>query len=208
MDGDFSKGLQGMVAGAASGSTAAGALAELAEPDRVMNTINDIGNWKTTKAEQLQYNADVINHGEEEAALRAQNRNNERQRQKFMKDKNEQRKFADMSARIKEKTGQSVDVKTLMKADWDYRKAGIDDAKLREKALNAEMSYGGVGGVNHEKMIDIADYSTKFSKDYIMDEKKNKQLKGQLQKELRGNTAAQTQVEEMLAKLYGVKKIY
>ncbi len=208
--GDPGKVFTNMAAGATAGGTIARSVSSVADPNRIENTGRSFKQYAENKAEERQYSRDVNRGGEVYAAEQAKQRANEKKKKEFFKDEDQRKRYAQMAARIKEETGnQDVNVDNLMKADWDYREAGVKDSGLREKALTIEASRGGVGGENHGKMVDVTSYSTKFSnmRDYLMDDKKNKQLKGQLNKvnAIRGNEEAAQEVEGLLKKLYGVQ---
>ena len=103
-----------------------------------------------------------------------------------MDNKEEQAKYEEMAGRIKTKSGQDVKTEDLMKAAFDYKKAGITDEKQIETGLTMEANHGGVNGDKHDNMIDVVNMANTYGKDYVLDDKKRNSLQGVIKDTVKG----------------------
>lgn len=160
--GDFSKSLQYMGIGAMTGNTIGKAGADLSKRgiDTAVDGIKGFG-----------YEIDKARYGTAYAAEQAENKQNERARREFMKNKEEKEKYEEMAGRISRATQHDVDAKDLMSAAFDYKLAGITDEKQIENGLKMEAKYRNNKNI-HENMIDIVDMANSYGKDYVLDDKK------------------------------------
>lgn len=133
--------------------------------------------------------------------------NNAVAKREFMRNKDEEKKYKEMAGRIYQKTGKDYSVKDLMNASFDYQQAGITDEEQIEKGLALEAKHGGINGQNHEKMIDIMDFSTKYKRDSFTDPKKLAGLEGDVQSRVNGEKN-QLEVMNLLAEANGVSDYY
>lgn len=133
--------------------------------------------------------------------------NNAVAKRQFMRDKDEENKYKEMAGRIYQTTGKNYSAKELMNASFDYQQAGITDEKEIEKGLALEAKHGGVNGANHDKMIDVIDFSTKYNRDSFTDSKKLAGLEGDVQSRVSGEKN-QLEVMNLLAEKNGVSDYY
>lgn len=133
--------------------------------------------------------------------------NNAVAKREFMRDKQEEKKYKEMAGRIYQKTGKDYSVKDLMNASFDYQQAGITDEEEIEKGLALEAKHGGINGENHNKMIDVIDFSTKYKRDSFTDSKKLAGLEGDVQSRV-NSEKSQLEVMNLLAEKYGVSDYY
>lgn len=184
--GDFSKAMTYMGAGALAGRSlgkAAGNLPENAY-DFGKSTVNTLED----KLEERRYNKDKDMYGVGYAAEQAAIRQNQRAEKQFLDNKEEQAKYEEMAGRIKATTGYDVNTENLMKAAFDYKKAGITDEKQIENGLTLEAKNdkGAVGGNNHEKVMDVINMTKTYGKDYMIDDKKRNSLQGLIKDKVKG----------------------
>lgn len=133
--------------------------------------------------------------------------NNEVAKREFMRDKDEEKKYKEMAGRIYQTTGKNYSAKELMDASFDYQKAGITDEKQIEKGLELEAKHGGINGVNHDKMIDVMDFSTKYDRNSFTDSKKLAGLEGDVRSRVSGERN-QLEVMNLLAEKNSVSEYY
>ena len=99
--------------------------------------------------------SDVYNEEKYGVALAKEKKDkkqNERERKRFLNDKNEINKYKKMKSDI----GYDGDVKGLMNAAADYKEAGVSD-NLIKNSLKAEIKKDKtIGGNSHQNIIDIA----------------------------------------------------
>lgn len=81
---------------------------------------------------------------------------NDRERKKFLKDENQQKKYTEMRRDI----GYDGDLKSLMNAAADYKEAGVSDDMIKNALKVEQKRDGTIGGANHSKMIDVASFAT------------------------------------------------
>ena len=172
--GDFSKTLTYMGAGALAGNQLGKVAANI--PENLANTAKNDKNVISDKIENARYEIEKEKYGVEYAAQKSAIRQNERAKQRFMKDKAQREKYEEMAGRIKTNTEKNVSVDDLMAASFDYQKAGITDEKQIETGLTMEAKYGGVNGDKHDHMIDIVNMTKDYGKDYVTDDKKRNQI--------------------------------
>lgn len=150
---------------------------------------------------------DIVNEekfGIETAKQMKDERVNAAAREKFLKDKNEIKKYTDMKMDI----GYNGSVENLMNAAADYKELGIGDDMIKN-ALKVEIKNGGtVGGINHEKMLDVASFATSngYKKSDILSNKQRSDMEDAVQ-----STVAEKdryQVMKNIADLYGAGDFY
>lgn len=200
--GDFSKAMTYMGAGAIAGRTIGKVAGRL--PENAVGIGKNVRDAALDKAEQYQYNKDKDMYGVGYAAEQSAIRQNQRERNRFLKDKAEKEKYEEMAGRIKKATGQNVEAETLMQAAFDYKKANITDEKQIETGLTMEAKYGGVNGEKHDNMIDIMNMTKDIKKDNIRDEKKRKTTQDMIRANVgENNTKAQDEVWKYLTEALG-----
>jgi len=131
---------------------------------------------------------------------------NEKAKKAFMKDEEEKRKYKEMAAKLEEKNGRAYDVEELMNSAFDYKVAGLDDKQI-ETGLELESKYGGIGGKNHDQMMDIVGLTGKYSQDYILDDKKRSAMEGFVASKV-SNPKQQQQVMQLFAEAHGLGNYY
>ena len=131
---------------------------------------------------------------------------NEKAKKAFMKDEEEKRKYKEMAAKLEEKNGRAYDVEELMNSAFDYKVAGLDDKQI-ETGLELESKYGGIGGKNHDQMMDIVGLTGKYSQDYILDDKKRSAMEGFVASKV-SNPKQQQQVMQLFAEAHGQGNYY
>ena len=199
--GDFSKALTYMGAGALAGNQLGKVAANIPE-----NIAKNDGNVISDKIENARYEIDKEKYGVEYAAQQSAIRQNERAKQRFMKDKTQREKYEEMAGRIKTNTEKNVSVDDLMAASFDYQKAGITDEKQIETGLTMEAKYGGVNGDKHDNMIDIVNMTKDYGKDYVMDDKKRNQIQDVIKTNVDGNKN-QKEVWKFYTEALGMEKL-
>ena len=173
--GDFSKALTYAGAGAIAGNTIGKVAGNV--PEGVAGLAVRTRDSAEDKLEEYRYNRDKDMYGAAYATQQAANRVNEREKARFMRNKDEQAKYEQMAGRIAQETGNNnIKAEDLMAASFDYQKAGITDEKQIETGLTMEAKHGGVSGNNHEKMIDIVNLTKDYGKDYVIDDKKRNSM--------------------------------
>ena len=70
-----------------------------------------------------------------------------------------------------------------------------------------ESKYGGVGGRNHEQMMDIVGLTGKYGQDYILDDKKRSAMEGIVASKV-SNKKQQEQVMQLFAEAHGQGAYY
>lgn len=131
---------------------------------------------------------------------------NQKAKKAFMKDEEEKRKYKEMAATLEEKNGRAYDVEELMNSAFDYKVAGLDDKQI-ETGLELESKYGGIGGKNHDQMMDIVGLTGKYSQDYILDDKKRSAMEGFVASKV-SNPKQQQQVMQLFAEAHGQGNYY
>ena len=140
------------------------------------------------------------------AAERVAIRQNERIEKQFLDDKSEQAKYEEMAGRIKTQTGKDVKTEDLMKAAFDYKKAGITDEKQIETGLTMETKHDGrVNGNNHDKIMDVVHMANNYGKDYVLDDKKRNSLQGVIKDNIK-NERSQDEVWDLYTEALGMNK--
>lgn len=183
--GDFSKTMAYMGAGAVAGRSLGKVAGNL--PERGYDFAKGTRDTIQDKLEERRYNMDKDRYGVGVAAERAAIRQNERAEKQFLDNKEEQAKYEEMAGRIKTKSGHDVKTEDLMKAAFDYKKAGITDEKQIETGLTMEAKRDGrVSGNNHEKIMDVVNMANSYGKDYVLDDKKRNSLQGVIKDTVKG----------------------
>lgn len=103
--------------------------------------------------------ADVYNeesYGSKAAKDMRAERLNNRERKRFLRDEEQQKKYTEMKRDI----GYDGDLKDLMNAAADYKEAGVSDDMIKNALKVEQKRDGTVGGSNHSKMIDVASFAT------------------------------------------------
>ena len=142
-------------------------------------------------------------YGLGEAETRRQQRAEQENFRRFMKDDDQLKQAKKMQAQLAQ-DGQKVDVKDIMRSRYDYVSAGIDDKQI-ENAQKAE-ARSGVNGATHEQYVRIAAQAKKYGIDRTTfnDEKKydgvRKTLATKMGSEEQGNAAM-----GIMAEIYGEK---
>lgn len=205
--GDMSKTLTYMGAGALAGRKIGKGVGNL--PERGYEFVRGTRDTIEDKVENHRYNKDKDMYGVGYAAEQAAIRQNQREQERFLKDKKEQAKYEEMAGRIKRATGQDVEAKDLMRSAFDYKKAGITDEKQIENGLTMETKHGGVAGERHDNMIDIVKMANSYGKDYVLDEKKRNSIQEMIKTNVSGeqnqNDVWNLYTEALDMKKYGKK---
>lgn len=203
--GDFSNAMAYMGAGAVVGKGLGKAAGNL--PERAYNTGKSVQSTAQDKLEEYRYNRDKDMHGVGYAAEQAAIRQNERAEKQFLDSKSEQAKYEEIAGRIKTQTGHDVDTKDLMKAAYDYKKAGITDEKQIETGLTLEAknNNGIVGGNNHDNVMDVINMTKSYGKDYMIDDKKRASLQGVIKDNIKGEEN-QNKVWDLYSQALGMEE--
>ena len=201
--GDFSNAMTYMGAGALAGRSLGKAAGNL--PENAYNFGKSARDTAQDKMEEYRYNKDKDMYGVGYAAEQAAIRQNERAEKQFLDNKEEQSKYEEMAGRIKTQTGQEVKTEDLMKAAFDYKKAGITDEKQIETGLAMEAKYGGVNGNKHDNMIDVVNMANNYGKDYVLDDKKRNSLQGVIKDTVK-DEKSQNEVWNLYTEALGMSK--
>ena len=199
--GDFSKALTYAGAGAVAGNQLGKVAANIPE-----NIGKGGRNVIADKVENAQYEIDKAKYGVGYAAQQSAIRQNQRAKERFIKDKAQREKYEEMAGRIKASTDRNVSVDDLMASSFDYQKAGITDEKQIETGLTMEAKYGGVNGDKHENMIDIVSMTKDYGKDYVVDDKKRNQMQDMIKSNVDGNKN-QKEVWKFYTEALGMEKL-
>ena len=201
--GDFSKALTFAGAGAVAGGTIGKAVGNV--PENVGNFATRTVDAAQDKLENYRYNRDKDMYGAAYATQQAAARVNEREKAKFMKNKEQQAKYEEMAGRIAKETGNNnIKAEDLMAASFDYQKAGITDDKQIETGLTMEAKHGGINGDKHENMIDIVNMTKDYGKDYVLDEKKRNSMQEMIKTSVSGERN-QNEVWNLYTETLGMK---
>ena len=202
--GDFSNTMAYMGAGAVAGSALGRTAGNL--PERAYEFGKSTRDTAQDKLEDYRYNRDKDMYGVGVAAERAAIRQNEKIEKQFLDDKSEQAKYEEMAGRIKTQTGKDVKTEDLMKAAFDYKKAGITDEKQIETGLTMETKHDGrVNGNNHDKIMDVVHMANNYGKDYVLDDKKRNSLQGVIKDNIK-NERSQDEVWDLYTEALGMNK--
>lgn len=144
-------------------------------------------------------------YGYSEAKNIKNEKENAKARKEFLKDKEQQKKYAEMAGKVGYK---DANLKKFMNAVADYKEAGLDDEMI-QNALKAEVKRDKtVGGINHEKMIDVAKFAADngYSKSDIL----NKESRSNMEDVVQATVAEKDRFEVMksIADLYGAGDFY
>ena len=201
--GDFSKAMTYMGAGALAGRSLGKVAGNL--PENAYNFGKSARDTAQDKMEEYRYNRDKDMYGVGYAAEQSAIRQNERVKQQFLDNKDEQAKYEEMAGRIKTQTGQEVKTEDLMEAAFDYKKAGITDEKQIETGLTMEAKYGGVNAGKHDNMIDVMNMTNSYGKEYVLDDKKRNSLQGVIKDSVKGEKN-QNEVWNLYTEALGINK--
>ena len=103
--------------------------------------------------------ADVYNeeaYGSKAAKDMRAERLNDRERKRFLRDEEEQKKCDKMRMDV----GYDGNLRSFMNAVADYKEAGVSDDMIKNALKVEQKRDGTVGGINHSKMIDVAKFAT------------------------------------------------
>lgn len=201
--GDFSKALTYAGAGAVAGNVIGNAAGNV--PESVGNFATRTVDTAQDKLENYRYNRDKDMYGAAYATQQAAARVNEREKAKFMKNKDQQAKYEEMAGRIARETGNNnIKAEDLMAASFDYQKAGITDDKQIETGLTMEAKHGGINGDKHQNMIDIVNMTKDYGKDYVLDEKKRNSMQEMIKTSVSGERN-QDEVWNLYTETLGMK---
>lgn len=131
---------------------------------------------------------------------------NKKAKKAFIKDEEEKRKYKEIAAKLEEKNGKEYDVDDLMSSAFDYKVAGLDDKQI-ETGLKLEDKYGGIGGENHEQIMDIVGFAGNYSKSDMLDDKERANMKKDVASIVKGKEQ-QEQVMNLVAESYGLGNFY
>ena len=176
--------------------------------------INLAGNTTKTGVQAVQAGKNAINnmkdvineekYGVEAAKQMRDERVNAAARDKFLKNKKEIKKYTDMKMDI----GYNGSVESLMNAAADYKELGVGDDMIKNALKVENKNDGTVGGINHEKMLDVASFATSngYKKSDILSNKQRSDMEDAVQ-----STVAEKdryQVMKNIADLYGAGEFY
>ena len=202
--GDFSKaaqyGLAGMVAGNKIGENTFNL------GSKIGHGVYNVGQETLEKANKLRNIYEEERYGLGQAQQMQIDRQNEKARKEFLRDDDEKRKYKEIAAEMELKTGKSFTTEQIMNSAFDYKVAGMDDEQFK-KGLELEAKHGGVGGENHDKIMDIMNLTGKFGQDYIMDEKKRTAMEGYVSSVV-SNNKQQKEVMQLFAEAHGQGEYY
>ena len=105
------------------------------------------------------YTKDETLYGQDYARQRQIIKENNKKRNEFMKNKDEQDKYKEMMGKL----GYNGNQKDFMNAAFDLKEAGFKNDDMIQNALKLEMKRDGgeVGGKSHENVIDVASFAEK-----------------------------------------------
>jgi len=204
--GDLSKAAQfasaGVIAGNAIGKKAAN-ISELPETlgKKAVQGVNSIRD----SADGVKYEVDKAKYGTAYAAEQRNIKQDARERNRFLNDKEEKKKYEEMADRISISTGRDVKAEDLMKSAYDYKKAGITDEKQIENGLAMETRYKDQSNI-HENMLDIVGMTNKYGEEYVMDDKKRESLQKRITTGVKGEEN-QNKVWNMYTETLGFKNL-
>lgn len=204
--GDLGKVGQFMSAGAIAGKAIGKRAANVADlPEKLVDSgvkgVDAIRN----QADGMRYEMDKAKYGTQYAANRLNARQDEREKTRFLNNKEEKKKYEEMADRISIASGRDVKAEDLMQSAYDYKKAGINDEKQIENGLTMEAKYQDSGNI-HENMLDIVGMTSKYGEDYVMDDKKRQALQKRITNTVRGE-ANQDKVWNMYTETLGFKQL-
>lgn len=203
--GEPSKAFQYAGIGAGIGTVAAGGLASL--PEKGYNAAKNGISAIQQKGDDLMYEYDKRRYGEEYATQQKIDSHNARARRAFLKNSDEQAKYASMASKLQ----YNGEEKEFMNAVFDLKEAGVQDEELIKNALKVEMERdnGQVGGNSHQNVIDVASFSEKnnYGRDYVEDDKKRETLDNVIDSTVEDENAKR-EVGLIHAQLYGREKLY
>lgn len=129
---------------------------------------------------------------------------NARERKKFLKDENQIQKYTEMKRDI----GYNGDVKDLMNAAADYKELGVSDDMIKNALKVEQKRDGTIGGTNHEKMLDVANFATEngYKKSDILSNKSRSDMEDVVQATIAEKD--RYQVMKNIADLYGAGDFY
>lgn len=198
--GDASKVFQYGIAGAAAGNKIGGGAF-----NGVYNGANAIKDFALESTDKMKNAYEEERYTPSQARANRIFEQNQRSKKEFMKNDEEKRKYKEIVAKIQEDGGNCT-LEQAMSAAFDYKVAGLDDDKIA-KGLELEGKHGGVGGRNHDQMMDIMNLTGSYSGDYILDEKKRESLEGVVASKV-PNKFQQRQVMDLFAEAYGYSDYY
>lgn len=198
--GDPSKVFQYGITGAAAGNKIGEGTFNAA-----YNTANVVSDFAKDKAGAIKnaYMEERYSLAQAQAEKRFEQ--NEKAKKEFMKNDEEKRKYKEIVAKIQENGGDCT-LEQAMNAAFDYKVAGISDDKIAT-GLELESQHGGIGGNQHEQMMDIMNLTNKYSSEYITDDKKRGALEGIVASNIK-NTSQQNAIMQLFAEAHGQGAYY
>lgn len=155
--------------------------------------------------DEFKYASDEDKYGTLYAANQANKREEEREKTKFMRNKEELAKYKEMAKKVSVAAGRDVDAKELMESAFDYKRAGITDENQIEKGLTMEAKYKDKKDI-HENMLDIVGMTSKYGEDYIFDDKKRESMQKKITSKVKGEKN-QDKVWDMYTETLGYKNL-
>lgn len=204
--GDFSNAMKYMATGAVAGNMIGKNTYNLGAS--LANGGKNIVDSVKNRDGRFTYDYEEALYGTEQAQNNLIKRENEKAREKFLKNDAEIRKYKQMTARINEKERKAgrnlTSYQDLMNAGFDYKEKGFGDKDI-EKALSMEVAHGGIGTADRDSMMAIMDLKDKYGSEYILDDKKSAQFDKVLDKELGGNEQVKEQVKTLFEEAHGLE---
>ena len=156
--GDLRNAIGYATAGAAAGGKIGGSIGNQVEnlPNTVKSGIQSIEDGYNNSVGKIMdgYNEEM--YGSKAAKDMRTERLNDRDRKRFLRDEEEQKKYDKMRMDV----GYDGNLRSFMNAVADYKEVGVSDDGMIKNALKVEKNSGGISGDNHSKMIDVAKFAT------------------------------------------------
>lgn len=129
---------------------------------------------------------------------------NERERKRFLNDKNEIKKYKKMKSDI----GYDGDVNDLMNVAADYKEAGVSDDMIKNALKVEQKRDNTIGGDSHNKMIDVASFATEngYKKSDILSNKSRSDMEDVVETAIAEKD--RYEVMKNIADLYGAGDFY
>lgn len=156
--GDLRNAIGYATAGAAAGGKIGGSIGNQVEnlPNTVKSGIQSIEDGYNNSVGKIMdgYNEEM--YGSKAAKDMRTERLNDRERKRFLRDGEEQKKYDKMRMDV----GYDGNLRSFMNAVADYKEAGVSDDMIKNALKVEQKRDGTVGGINHSKMIDVAKFAT------------------------------------------------
>ena len=200
----------GLAAGLASGDPSKafqyagmGLISGKAIGENAVDLVGQLGSGAVSTAESVRNTFEEGYYGLGEAENKRQQRAEQDNFRRFMKDEEQKRQAEKMQAELAQ-SGYNANVKDIMRSRYDYVSAGVEDKQI-ENAQKAE-ARNGINGATHEDYVRAAAQAKKYGIDRntFNDEKKydgiRKNLATKMGSEEKGNQAM-----GIMAEIYGEK---